>query len=85
VSKGGSRLAFVAILVAGGVGIYDLIHTSNRLRSVTFDGTQIDHVGWGLYVVVGGAVIALIGLMKGRSVTPRSVSVAPETDEPSPR
>jgi hypothetical protein len=52
------------IVVAGGVGIYDLIHEHNKLQSVTLGGVQIDHVGWGLYVVVVGALIALGGLVK---------------------
>ena len=59
-------LASLAVLVAGGVGIYDLIHISHTLQSATLGGVQIDHVGWGLYVVVVGAVIALAGLLKMR-------------------
>ena len=60
----GRILACLAILVAGGVGIYDLIHIHDRLQSVTLGGVQLDHVGWGLYVIVVGAVIALGGLLK---------------------
>lgn len=60
-------LASVAILVAGGVGVYDIVHIHDRLRSAVFHGVQLDHVGWGLYAVVGGAVIALVGLAKRES------------------
>jgi len=60
----GRTIAGLATLVAGGVGIYDFIHIENKLKTVTFAGVQIDHVGWGVYVVIVGAVIALGGVLR---------------------
>ena len=56
--------AFLVILVAGGVGIYDFFHIRNELHSFTIGGVQVDHVGWGLYVVVVGVVITVGGVLK---------------------
>jgi hypothetical protein len=60
----GRGLLVILIVIVGAIGIYDFIHEHDKLRSVTLDGVQIDHVGWGLYVVVIGSVIALGGLVK---------------------
>jgi hypothetical protein len=60
----GWRMLGVLIVIAGAIGIYDLIHESNKYSSIKLAGVQIDHVGWGLYVVVVGAVVALVGLYK---------------------
>jgi hypothetical protein len=62
----GKRPGFAPLmaLVAIGVGIYDAIHIHDRLRHVTLFGAQIDHVGWGVYVVIGGAVIAAVSAFK---------------------
>jgi hypothetical protein len=60
-SSGGWKLAFGLSLAALGVCIYDIVHVSQKASQVTFRGVQIAHVGWGLYVAAGGAVVALIG------------------------
>jgi hypothetical protein len=61
------RTATLMALVALGIGIYDAIHINERLRNVTLLGAQIDHVGWGVYVVIGGAVIAAVAALKSRT------------------
>ena len=66
-TRAGRVLELLAILVAGGVGIYDFIHIHQAVQSATFDGVQVDHVGWGLYVVIIGAVVALGGMLKTQS------------------
>ena len=67
----GRRLLLALILIVGAIGIYDFVHEHDKVRSVTLDGLQIYHVGWGLYLVVIGAVIALAGLVKRAPETPR--------------
>lgn len=54
-----------ALLALGGLGvaIYDIVHVSQKAQELTINGTQIAHVGWGLYVCAGGAVIAFIGAL----------------------
>jgi hypothetical protein len=85
-TRGLRGLALIAILVTGGVAIYDLIHIGNEVRRITFGGAQIDHVGWGVYVVIAGAVVALLAWIRGRDVQtagPREVPTPPP-DVPSP-
>jgi hypothetical protein len=48
-------------LVALAVGIYDAIHIHKVVARTTFFGAQVDHVGWGVYAVIAGAVIAFAG------------------------
>jgi Short C-terminal domain len=60
-------LATLAALVALAVGVYDAIHIHDRLRSVTLFGAQVDHVGWGVYVVIIGAAVAAVGAYKSRT------------------
>lgn len=62
-----ARTATLMALVAAGVGIYDAIHINDRLRTVRLFGAQIDHVGWGVYVVIGGSVIAAVAALKSRT------------------
>ena len=57
----GYILTIMMALAALGVGIYDIINVSHKAAQITFQGEQIAHVGWGLYVVVGGAVLAIVG------------------------
>jgi hypothetical protein len=68
----GRSLLLILILIVGGIGIYDFIHEHDKLRAITLDGVQIDHIGWGLYVVVIGAVVALGGLAKRAPNTARA-------------
>lgn len=66
-ARGARGLMLIAIVVTGGVGIYDAIHIHNEVAATTLNGTQLDHVGWGVYVVIVGAVIGLIGWIKGHA------------------
>jgi hypothetical protein len=74
----GRTLPFLLVLVAGGTGVYDAIHIHDRLARVTFGGVQIDHVGWGVYAVIIGAVITLVGVAK-RPRTDHPTLEPPET------
>lgn len=47
-----------AILVIGGVGAYNVIHINGSRQSL---GPAQEHPGWGVYIVVAGAAVALIG------------------------
>lgn len=67
------RTATLMGLIALGIGIYDAIHIHDRLRNLTLFGSQVDRVGWGVYVVIGGAFIAAVAAFKSRTV----VAVAP--------
>ena len=59
-------------LLALGIGIYDTIHIHDQVRHLTAFGTQFAHVGWGVYVVVIGAVVAGIGALKSRAANNRA-------------
>jgi hypothetical protein len=62
--RGGAAIACVLIAA---VAIYDAIHINHAVANVRFAGVQLDHVGWGVYVVIAGAVIALAILYRARS------------------
>jgi hypothetical protein len=66
-ATGGHFVAeLLTTLTAGGVGIYDFIQRPQRSAHATFGGIQVAGVGWGLYVVIIGAALALGGLLKTR-------------------
>jgi hypothetical protein len=67
----GRRLLLALVVIVGAIGIYDLVHELDKVRSVKLEGLQIYHVGWGLYVVVIGAVGALGGVAKRAPNTAR--------------
>jgi hypothetical protein len=67
-SGGGTVFSALLGLAGLGISIADLIHVSNKTSEVTFAGVQIAHVGWGLYVCTGGAVLAIVGSLMHRSV-----------------
>lgn len=46
------------------LGIYEAVHIHHQLAGVTLYGQQIDHVGWGVYAVIAGAVIAFLGSLQ---------------------
>lgn len=56
-----------ACLCLLGFGLYEAFHIQHALAKVTFNGVQIDHVGWGVYAVIVGAFGALLALYRGRS------------------
>ena len=60
----GAAIACVLILA---VGIYDAVHIHNAVAKVTFTGVQLDHVGWGVYAVIAGAILGSAALYRGRS------------------
>jgi hypothetical protein len=60
-------LAFLATLVAAIVAGYDLADIERTVNWVTIFGVQAASAGWGLYVAVLGAVIALLALIAEHS------------------
>lgn len=60
----GATIARVLILATG---IYDAIHIHSVVAKATFSGVQLDHVGWGVYAVIAGAILGLLALYRGRS------------------
>jgi hypothetical protein len=53
-------LALIAAFGAAGVGGYDLVNVSNNLSSVSSEFARAS-IGVGLYAVVGGGVVAIVG------------------------
>ena len=47
-------------------GVGAAVHIHNVVAKVTYLGTQIDHVGWGVYAVCVGAVVTLVALWLSR-------------------
>jgi hypothetical protein len=54
--------AAVALVAALGVAGYDAIHIEQGLHHATLFGHQVAAAGWGVYVAVAGAAIALAAL-----------------------
>lgn len=57
----GSGIACVVLLADG---IYQVVHIHHVVAKVTYFGTQLDHVGWGLYAVIAGALLTLSAIVK---------------------
>jgi hypothetical protein len=57
----GAIVAAVVSLLALAAAGYDLINISHLVSQATLDGTQVATVGWGLYLTVAGAAVALTG------------------------
>lgn len=55
-------LALLAGLGAGAIGVIDLRNVNDKVHSATLFGHQIATVGWGLYAVIGGAVLVVLGV-----------------------
>lgn len=56
--------ARVFAVAAAAIGVYDAVHIHQKAQQVVAFGVQIAHVGWGVYVVIAGGVIAaLMSLM----------------------
>jgi hypothetical protein len=64
--RGRSRQAVLALLSLGvaGVGIYDAIHIHRAAAHVTLFGQQLAHVGWGVYAVIAGGVLAFFASIR---------------------
>jgi hypothetical protein len=58
--------AMVLGLVAAAIGIYDAIHVHDTLTHERLFTLQVGHVGWGVYVVIVGGVIAAVGASSSR-------------------
>ncbi len=58
--------AMVLGLVVAAIGIYDAIHVHNALTHERFFELQVGHLGWGLYIVIVGGVIAAAGATSSR-------------------
>lgn len=58
-------LGLIAAFAAAGVGGYDLVNVGENLSSVSSQFARAS-IGVGLYAVVGGAVVAIVGGFKDR-------------------
>jgi hypothetical protein len=63
VGRGGAVVALLVSLAALGISVYNIIHISHKAADVTFAGTQVASVGWGVYVAAVGAVLAAVGAL----------------------
>lgn len=59
-------LAAVASTLILALGVYNAIHIHHAIAGVTVLGHQVDHVGWGVYVVILGATATLVALVRAR-------------------
>jgi hypothetical protein len=60
------RSAAIAAGLILALGIYDAFHIHHVVARVTFNGVQLDHVGWGVYAVSAGALLTLAMLYRAR-------------------
>ncbi|HWF25195.1 MAG TPA: hypothetical protein VG275_07100 [Solirubrobacteraceae bacterium] len=60
-----SRLVAEGVLILG-FAVYNAVHIHQIVARYTLYGAQLDHVGWGVYAVIAGAVLCLGALWKGR-------------------
>lgn len=53
----------VAVLggLSAALGAYEAYHIHHKVAAVTLFGHQLAHVGWGVYAVLGGGALVLIG------------------------
>jgi hypothetical protein len=58
--------AMVLGLTASTIGIYEAIAVHETLRHERVFALQIGHLGWGLYVLIVGGVIAAVGASSSR-------------------
>jgi hypothetical protein len=59
-------VAMVLGLAAAGIGIYHAIDVHNTLAHERLFALEVGHIGWGLYAVIVGGVIAAIGASSSR-------------------
>jgi hypothetical protein len=58
-------------LILLGFGIFEAIHIHDKVSQVTLFGQQVDHVGWGVYLIIAGGVLAFLGSWQAaRTATP---------------
>jgi hypothetical protein len=48
-------------LILIGFGVFEAIHIHDKVSQVTLFGQQVDHVGWGVYLIIAGGVLAFLG------------------------
>jgi uncharacterized Tic20 family protein len=48
-------------LILVGFGVFEAIHIHDEVSQVTLFGQQVDHVGWGVYLLIAGGVLAFLG------------------------
>lgn len=49
-----------------GIGVYEGVHIHHAVARTTLFGRQLDHVGWGVYVVIAGALLTLAMMYQAR-------------------
>lgn len=64
------RAGLICMVILG-LGVYDAAHIQHVLARVTVLGTQIDHVGWGVYAVIVGALVTLGVMVREHRLGPR--------------
>jgi hypothetical protein len=76
-SRGAAFIVLLASVVAGGVAIYDTVNVNDKAREAESLSEFVSaSVGWGLYVVIGGAVVAVIGALMLANARPPARTVA---------
>lgn len=62
-------------LILVGFGIFEAIHIHDKVSKVTLFGQQVVHVGWGVYVLIAGGVLAFLGSWQAArtGTSPRTV------------
>jgi hypothetical protein len=48
-------------LILVGFGIFEAIHIHDKVSKLTLFGQPVVHVGWGVYVLIAGGVLAFLG------------------------
>jgi hypothetical protein len=49
----------IAAVLCGVEGVYQAVHIQSVVSKITLNGVQLDHVGWGVYAVIAGALLTL--------------------------
>jgi hypothetical protein len=48
-------------LILIGFGVFEAIHIHDKVSQVTLFGQQVADVGWGVYALIAGGVLAFLG------------------------
>ena len=57
------RAGLICLAILG-FGVYNAIHIHQVVSRVTIYGTQVDHVGWGVYAVIAGVLLTLGAMIR---------------------
>jgi hypothetical protein len=60
-ARGSARTLMVLSLILVGFGVFEAIHIHDTVSGVTLFGQQVADVGWGVYALIAGSVIAFAG------------------------